>query len=139
MSCHHSGPSAQRTGRQKTNTLLWQGVIRLTPLCPGLPGKKQDPAHSLFTRDKEQLCWGFPSCASSSTAGWLRETSAFCVSTPGQAVTGAARASLLATYALLLHTLSPLCDHGTVRKGLLVCSITKVHRTSSVPKLPKLQ
>lgn len=90
---------------------------------PGVPGKNPREAHG--TCSPGAAGPGIPfQCFQQKS--FLQETSVFCTSTRGQPVTELPE-SLLATCALLLHTLSPLCDHGQGRKGLLECSVTAAH------------
>lgn len=80
---------------------------------PGVPGKNPWEAHG--TCSPGAAGPGIPfQCFQQNS--FLQETSVFCTSTRGQPVTELPE-SLLATCALLLHTLSPLCDHGQGQKG----------------------
>lgn len=137
-SCHHSGPSAQGTASyqgQPNSDKRTIAVDTPTPLCPSLPGKKKDKAFNLFTRHMETLVLGMPLLCfqqhSLRAAGKL-----LCVQVPQAKEPQSCPVSLLATCALLLHTLSPLCDQNTVRKGLLVCMTIQIHRSRESVKLP---
>lgn len=144
MSCHHSGPSTQGTGQ----------LLRVSPRedeCFALTKhhhrRHTYPTASQFTRQKEgqstqsvhqrhgAVVLGIPFLCfqqhSLRAAGKLLS-----VQVPQAKEAQSRPMSLLATCALLLHTLSPLCDQSTVRKGLLVCRTTQVHRTGDLPKLP---
>lgn len=130
MSCHHSGPSTQWTGLllrvSPTEDKCTITIDTPTPLCPSLPGKKKDKAFRICSSETWSSCVG----VSPPVFPKLLSVQVLQAKEPQRCPM-----SLLATCALLLHTLSPLYDHSTVRKGLLVCT-TQVHRISKCPKLP---
>lgn len=114
-------PKENRTG------ILSLSADTQTALRPHARG-----AQILLARSKEQLRWGFH-------AGFPAELTAagnICFLYKHQRLIShrAAQNSLLATRALLLHTLSPLCDYGQSQKG----STSMQHSSKPAGELPKL-